>query len=85
MVRSVRLKRFSVGLGCLWRCLFPPLSALLTETRPSASQDDEFPSDQVKFGREVLVIDTWSKKRLYDFLASVSPRLRLHIQDMSAD
>lgn len=34
-------------------------------------EDDEFPSDQVKFGTEILVIDTWSKKRLYDFLASV--------------
>ncbi|KAF0299041.1 Interferon-related developmental regulator 1 [Amphibalanus amphitrite] len=34
-------------------------------------EDDEYPNDQVKFGREVLLIDTWSKKRLYDFLASV--------------
>lgn len=34
-------------------------------------EDEEYPSDQVKFGKEVLLIDTWSKKRLYDFLASV--------------
>ncbi|XP_037091481.1 interferon-related developmental regulator 2-like [Pollicipes pollicipes] len=34
-------------------------------------EEDEYPNDQVKFGKEVLLIDTWSKKHLYDFLASV--------------
>jgi hypothetical protein len=43
-------------------------------------QDDIVPEIQVKFGREILILDTWAKRKQYEALCNVlGPGINLHL------
>ncbi|KAJ3642161.1 hypothetical protein Zmor_024970 [Zophobas morio] len=43
-------------------------------------EDDIVPDVQVKFGREILVLDTWARRKQYEALCSVlGPGINLHL------